>query len=122
VYGTGCARSDFTTCIPVSWEHLSGLNKLFLGYSILSKSVVLPALPQPYNWPEASGQAHTWPTCPMTHVVHGAPAYAEIRKFSLDVWCAKDEPINHFLNHWAYAGVWVECTTKLAKYFGHGQL
>ncbi len=61
--------------------HLSGLNRLFLGYSILSKSVFWPVLPQPYNRPEASGQAHTWPNCPLTHVVHGTPSYAEIRQF-----------------------------------------
>ncbi len=54
--------------------HLSDLNKLFLGYSISSKSVFWPVLPQSYNRPEACGQAHTWPTRSLTHVVHGMPA------------------------------------------------
>jgi hypothetical protein len=100
VYGTGCAISDFTKCIPVPWggpgAHLSGLKKVSLGCSILSKSVFWPVLPQPCNLSEASGQAHTWLTCPSTHVVHGASAYAEIRQKNSDVWCAKDDPIYHF--------------------------
>ena len=60
----------------------------------------------------ASGQTHTWPTCPLTRIVQGTSAYAGIRLFVFDVWCAKDDPINHFLHRWAYGGVWVECTTK----------
>jgi hypothetical protein len=35
--------------------HLSGLNKLFFGYSILGKSVLGPVLPRPYNRSGASG-------------------------------------------------------------------
>ncbi len=64
----------------VAGAHLPGLNQLFLRYSILSESV-WPVLLQPYIRPEASGQAHTWPTCPLTRVVHGASVYAEIRPF-----------------------------------------
>ncbi len=77
--------------------HLSGLNKLLLGYSILSKSVFWPVLPQPYNRPEASGQAHTWPTCPLTHVVHGTPAYAEIRQF---FWMSGAPKMTPFATFW----------------------
>jgi hypothetical protein len=114
--------------------HLSGLYKLFLGYSIPSKSVLWPVLPQPYNRPEASGQAHTWPTCPLTHVVHGAPAYAVIRRLFLDIWCAKDDPICHFLviGHRLAYGLnvpqtstkfrWLEVIKSVLWFVSNGQL
>jgi hypothetical protein len=96
--------------------HLSGLNKLFLGYSILSKSV----LPQPYNRPEASGQAHTWPTRPLTHVVHGTPAYAEIRHF---FWIPGAPKMTSFANFLSLGICWHMCWMyhKLAQKFVYWQ-
>ncbi len=105
VYGTGCARSNFTTCIPVPWGGWSSLARfkhLFLGYSILSKSVFWPVLPQPYNQPEASGQAYNilgppvlWRTLYMAHL-----RMLKSDNF-FDVVCTKEDPICLFFNHWA---------------------
>ncbi len=100
--------------------HLSGLYKLFLGYSILSKSVFWPVLPQPYNRPEASGQAHTWPTCPLAHVVHGAPAYAEIRQFFWISSVPKMTPFATFRSLVCSHMGWMY--HKLAQNFGDWQL
>ena len=58
--------------------HLSGLNKVFFGYSILGESVLGPVLPRPQNRSGASGQAQTWTAGPSNSVVQGALEFAEI--------------------------------------------
>ena len=76
--------------------HLSGLNKLFFGYSILGESVLGPVLPRPWNRSGASEQAQTWTTGPSNRVVQGALEFDEIRHLFLVFWCAKNGPPDHF--------------------------
>ena len=97
MYAAGCARSDFTTCLPVPLEGQGpGLNKLFFGYSILGESVLGPVLPLPLNRSGASGQAQTWTAGRSCSVVQDALEFAEIRPLFLVFWCAKKEPLGHF--------------------------
>ncbi len=47
--GLGGIYSEDLDCPSIKWAgaHLSGLNKLFFGYSILGESVLGPVLPRP---------------------------------------------------------------------------
>ena len=76
--------------------HLSVLNKLFFGYSILSESVFGPVLPWQMNRPGASGQPQTWPARPSNRVLHDALAFAEIGHLFLGLLCTKDVPPDRF--------------------------
>ncbi len=89
--------------------HLSGLNKLFFGYSILGESVLGAVLPRPQNRPGAFGQAQTWIAGPSNSVVQGALEFDIIGHLLLVFWCAKKEPPDHFRS--PVRGVSVKCTT-----------
>ncbi len=115
VFATGCATSDLTTCIPVTWGGWGPLVRFkqavfrvqdFEQISVLTR-IATAVHPARGIWTgsylvNSSFDARcTW--------------YASVswnQTNFLDVWCAKDDPIFHFFNHWAYVGIWVECTTN----------
>ncbi len=101
--------------------HLSGLNNLFFGYSILGESVLGPVLPRPQNQSGASGQAQTWTAGPSNSVVQGAVEFAEIGHLFLVFWCAKKEPPDHFRS----PVIWWRMDQmhhNLAQFVDHGRL
>ncbi len=123
VEGLGPTHTSFIENSIGAGAHLSGLNQLFSGYSILGELVVGPVfkLPRPYNRSGASGQAQTWTAGPSNSVVQSALEFAGIGHLFLVFWCAKKEPPDHFRPPviWWHMG---QMHHNLAQFVDHGRL
>ena len=115
MHGTGCARSDFTTCLPVPWRGWGPL--------VRSKQAVFRVLDferigvlgclativeEARSIRKGSNSAHG------SSPARRARRILRMLKSGLYFWFSGAPKMNQrpVFNHWAYGGVGVECTTN----------
>ena len=121
MYGTGCARSDFTTYLPVPWRGWGPLVRSKQAVFRVLDFERIGVLGCLATIVEEARNIRTG-----SNSAHGSSAalcarHAEIRPLFLVFWCAKDEPKARFqsLGIW---WCWGRMRHKLAQSFDHGRL
>ncbi len=75
---------------------LAGLNKLILGFSILSELVFWLVFHRHQHQPGSTKQAQTWSDWFDRIITQEAPAFDETRQLVFVSWYADDDPLDQF--------------------------